>query len=342
MFAKKFYRLPHQNVFSSVLGIFFGLIEGSLMIKRFLIVLFLLVTQIVQARSAVTYTFSGGRFGDNLLAYSRAKYISCLYDIPLLYIPFTYSDQLMMHNLEIQISHVNLKHFKDIVSYKDVNGKIDPNADLLYVIPFFPESVIERNCPRNPYLFDVDWNNPLFIGELKKTLKPNCVLNLLSTSHDGITVAVHVRIGSGFDILPGQTYNDMTCGQPLKWPPFSFYCDALRKIAAQYPEQAIYAYIFTDHDNPAEIMEWLRKEVGIDRVIFDCRVHDNKHNANVLEDFFSLLNFDCLIRGDSNFSIIAEKIHEYKVLIAPWHATQVNGQIMIDEIIFKLPKGEKQ
>ena len=64
------------------------------------IFVFLFLAQIINARSAVTYTFSGGRFGDNLLSYSRAKYVASLYGIPLLYIPFPYSDYLMMHNLE--------------------------------------------------------------------------------------------------------------------------------------------------------------------------------------------------------------------------------------------------
>ena len=50
--------------------------------------------------SKVTYTFSGGRFGDNLLAYIHAKWIAYRYHIPLLYKPFDCSDQLVLHNLE--------------------------------------------------------------------------------------------------------------------------------------------------------------------------------------------------------------------------------------------------
>lgn len=295
-------------------------------------------TTTVKARSAVTYSFSGGRFGDNLLAYSRAKYISCLYDIPLLYIPFPYSDFLMMHNLETRWSPEKMNQFKGVVSYRDVNGKIDPNADVLYIIPFFPESVYERNCPRNPYLFDVDWSSVKLKQELQNMIRPICELNLLQIPQDAITVAVHVRMGTGFDLLPGKTYADMTNWQPLKWPPLSFYVEALRKIAAYFPDKKIYAYIFTDHDNPSEIMQGFAKAIDIDRITFDCRMYDNKHDINVLEDFFSLMQFDCLIRPDSHFSVMAGKIADYKMLIAPWHASQQNGEIIIDETVFEQNK----
>ena len=218
--------------------------------------------------------------------------------------------------------------FKGVVSYKEVNGKIDPNADLLYIIPFFPESVYERNCPRNPYLFDVNWSHEGFRKALQKMIQPACPLNVLQIPQNCITVAVHVRVGTGFDIMPGQTYHDMTNGQPLKWPPLAFYFDGLRAIASRFPDQKIYAFIFTDHDNPEEIMDLFMRSVEIDRITFDCRMYDNKHNLNVLEDFFSLMQFDCLIRPDSNFSLMAGKINDYKMLIVPYLN---NGSIAIKE-----------
>lgn len=299
-------------------------------------ILFLLLFSAQQGftRSAVTYTFSGGRFGDNLLSYSRAKYISYLYDIPLLYIPFAYSDSLMMHNLELHYSQEKVKEYKGVVSYKQVNGVIDSEADIIYVVPFFPESVYERNCPRNPYLFDVDWDNPKFKQELQKMIKSVDRLNLLQMPTDCITVALHVRIGTGFDLIGNYTYDDMIKWHPLKWPPLSFYVEALQKVAAQFPDQKIYVYIFTDHNNPSELMDYFAKIITDTRIQFDCRLYGNNHNTNVLEDFFSLLQFDCLIRSDSNFSVMAEKIGDYKILIAPKHVSQQNGETIIDDIFF--------
>jgi len=47
---------------------------------------------------------------------------------------------------------------------------------------------------------------------------------------------------------------------------------------------------------------------------FDYRVDLNDEFINVLNDFFSLTLFDCLIRADSNFSGIAAKITDYNML----------------------------
>ncbi|MFA5306719.1 MAG: hypothetical protein WC365_04680, partial [Candidatus Babeliales bacterium] len=51
--------------------------------------------------SAVTYGLSGGRFGDNLLCYVHAKWISYKYHIPLLYFPFEYSSHLVFDEAEL-------------------------------------------------------------------------------------------------------------------------------------------------------------------------------------------------------------------------------------------------
>ena len=39
--------------------------------------------------------------------------------------------------------------------------------------------------------------------------------------------------------------------------------------------------------------------------------------ANVLEDFFSLFNFDILIRPQSNFSIVPSLLKDYAIVYAP-------------------------
>ena len=42
----------------------------------------------------------GGRLGDQLIAYMHAKWVSYLYDIPLLYKPFHYSNDLVLDDKE--------------------------------------------------------------------------------------------------------------------------------------------------------------------------------------------------------------------------------------------------
>lgn len=287
---------------------------------------------VIFGHSAVTYSFSGGRFGDNLLSYCRAKWISYRYDIPLLYVPFKYSDNLVMHAREIHLTQEVADTYKSVVSYAAAET-INPYNQVLYVVPFFPESLCERNCVRFPYLFDVDWEEPGFKRELQAMIRPLNEMRRWEFPHDAITVAVHVRVGTGFDILPGQTLDDMTRTQPLKWPPESFYLQAIARVIELFPHSNLYVYIFTDHDDPVQIMEFFRSIIIDSRVTFDCRKKGNTHFNNVLEDFFAFLQFDCLIRPDSNFSLVASKIADYKILIAPLHATQLGGTIVIDEIL---------
>src|SRR5665213_983093 len=63
---------------------------------------------------AVTYEFSGGRLGDNLLSYLHAKWISYRHQIPLLYKPFKYSDKLMLDTNEIRFD-LSTKKFEQVV-----------------------------------------------------------------------------------------------------------------------------------------------------------------------------------------------------------------------------------
>jgi hypothetical protein len=300
----------------------------------FFILIFCYMYQI-EAKSAITYTFSGGRLGDNLLSYAHAKWLSYKYDIPLLYVPFPYSQCLVMHNVEIHLTDELMKQYKAVLSYKDVNGFIDPESDFIYVVPFFCESIIERNDPKFPYLYDVDWHDKGFKAELKKMIKPLAFMPIIELPPECITIAVHVRRGTGFDILPGQNFADMTRGHALKWPPDSYYIENIERIVNHFPDKKIYIYIFTDHDNPIEIVHYYKETLANPRIIFGYRVQENKHYLNVLEDFFALTQFDCLIRPDSNFSVVASKIGDYKILISPWHTTQKDEEIIIDEIIIE-------
>src|SRR3989344_3123013 len=88
--------------------------------------------------SYVTYAFSGGRFGDNLVAYIHAKWISYKYDLPLLYQPFSYSDGLVLDQDPPPHVPSNRRLFRDNPS------KIQPNGDFLYIVPYFPDFAIEH------------------------------------------------------------------------------------------------------------------------------------------------------------------------------------------------------
>ena len=161
--------------------------------------IFLIFSHILLFADAfITYDFSGGRFGDNVLAYLHAKWISYKYKIPLIYRPFAYSDQLNMH-LNEKVANIDSfrKHY---LSKQDPEPNI--NSNCLFVVPYFSEVEFEHRLPwnKNWLYFKVDWANPEFKKIIQSLVSPiNQKLLDVPLPQDAITVAVHVRKGGGFD-----------------------------------------------------------------------------------------------------------------------------------------------
>lgn len=308
------------------------------MFKKLFLILFICLGQLnhsqIQAISAVTYLFSGGRLGDNLIAYSHAKWISYKYDIPLLYKPFNYSDQLVMHTKEEIFSTAKEDAFKQsIVLQKDFI--IDRDADILYIVPFFPESFIESGNPEFPSAFTVNWSDSTFISILRDFIKPRLSIKKLSIPGNCLSVAVHVRKGIEFD---GPKHQFQA---PHKEPQNSYYIEQLQRIITLYPDTSIYVYVFTDYSKPYEIVQLFQKSIKANNIVFAYRETGNMHNQNVIDDLFALTEFDCLIRSDSSFSIIASKIGDYKVQISPYNISyQRDGSLVVDKVKIELNSGE--
>ncbi len=287
--------------------------------------LFLLM-QVVSAENRVTYELSAGRFGDNLLNYMHAKFVSYSLGIPVLYVPFIHSEDLVLDSVESReasafeevFQHVQGGHFQHHIGKEHV----------LYVLPYFPE------CPHDrfhrydwPYV-SIDWNDEGFRAELRKMI---CPKKEVPSFHfpkdlDYVTVALHVRKGGGVD--PADAFRYWS----LKFPPDSYYIECLRKMRLLFKQQPLYVYLFTDDPNPSEIMQYYESQLaGLD-ITFDCRKENNRHDLNVIEDFFTMLKFDCLIRSTSNYTFPLPIIGHYKVVMKPAHFCWINGENYIDLI----------
>jgi hypothetical protein len=303
--------------------------------KKFLIVICLVFVSVPHSYcmpSAVTYTFSGGRFGDNLLAYCHAKWIAYKYNIPLLYKQFEFSDQLVMHALEMHHSNELEQQFEHVITYSS-DCIIDVANGALYSIPFFPESIFNRYDTEFPFLFMVDWHDSAFKALLKTMICPIMPSRHYILPPDHVSVAVHVRKGTGWDIPNyGIAPSQLCASHPLRFAPDSFYIEQLQRIARMFAHDHIYVYLFTDHNNPAELAHNYESAVGCDRMVFDCRTEENNEFINVLDDFFALTQFDCLIRSDSNFSFMASRLGNYKIQISPWHGVVNDEETVVDEV----------
>lgn len=84
-----------------------------------------------------------------------------------------------------------------------------------------------------------------------------------------------------------------------------------------YNHAPLYVFLFTDDCNPQRLVDKYKKLVGNSNIEFACRTERTDYFYNVLEDFFSMMYFDILIRPDSNFSIMAEKLGFHSVIISP-------------------------
>jgi len=297
--------------------------------------LMMLSVMVTLPRAQITYEFSGGRFGDCLMAYLHAKWLSYKHDIPLLYKPFEYSHQLVLDTAE--------PHFTGFTkpgTMVDKSVHVDARNECIYVVPYFSEVDYERNLPWNSnwIYFPVDWQDQQFKSMIQQLIAPkDPSVYQFSLPEGVITVAVHVRKGGGFDnpllcdtqaVDPrtnlSQTFSDYYA--PLKFPPEYFYTDALKRLVSLVGDSPIYVFIFTDDSRPHEIAARFEHALSdYPQIRFDYRAQGNAHNANVLHDFFAMTRFDCIIHPLSNFSLVASKLGTYRVQMYPtkhhWEGT---------------------
>lgn len=151
-------------------------------------------------------------------------------------------------------------------------------------------------------------------------MAPKKPLPLITPPSDKISVAVHVRKGGTYESW-GLSFKQ---GSHLHKIPFNeFYSDQIKSVSALLGNRPLYVFIFTDDENPEALLETIKKSVNVPSIVYDCRRENNHHNTNVLEDFFSMMHFDVLIRPDSNYSILAEKLGEHSLVIYPGDFSKV-------------------
>ena len=144
---------------------------------------------------------NGGRFGDNMMSYIHAKWISFKYHMPILYKPFPYSDQLYMHILDAHLSTVNIDEQFDKVKTIQSEKTIMYNDihSTLFKSYYFPETKPGLKSKKHLLMtyFKVEWENKEYRAFLKETIRPFVEFPKWDLPKDKITVAVHVRDGGG-------------------------------------------------------------------------------------------------------------------------------------------------
>lgn len=304
--------------------------------------------------TAVSYTFSGGRSGDNLIAYARAKWIAYLYKLPLLYRPFPHSDEMYLEENEtlltrelqkkytkkiIYNSHIQLDEkpdtsfLRNLPYMPDLGFTMDPSAKLrwtvtqlnqsvLYWIPYFPEVNYEHHPKQDYVFFQVDWKDPEFRKILLNAIRPKQKFLSLSLPKDKHCVAVHIRTGRGHDS------EEMHKLDPLKFPPITFYVAQIKELSKILNHESLHVQIFTDDPYPQELAQKIKDRLKAENV----EIHYFSKKRGILEDFFALQEFDYLIRSNSNFSILASLLKDYRICLSPSHYSLEEKMIVIDSV----------
>lgn len=277
--------------------------------------------------SAITWIPSGGRFGDHLLSYAKAKWLSRVYNIPVLYLPFPYSDQLVLHEQEDMFTVESIQLFSSVTHLPlSTDYTLHNDNNTLYVSHWKTEVVI-------------DWFDTDFIAELKKNIAPCIELETVTIPDCCVSIAVHVRNGGTF---AGDTDEEKErCS--LRFLPDEFYIAQIQRLAEMFSQDNLYVHIFTDHSEPAVLVEKFNNALNNPRITFGYREKDNSHNTNVLEDFFSMMNFNCLIRAGSHFSRFVQRLGKNKVVIYPESIRKnADGTSVIDVINIKTRANENE
>jgi hypothetical protein len=293
---------------------------------KFLFLFTFALASLVGGTQCVGYTFSGGRFGDNLVAYMHAKWVAYRYQIPLLYTPFPHAIHLVLHNDKINTIRTFPRTAKRITLAKESFINLRNREDICYVVPYFPEAPLDMMGYSSGVDLEIDWEDEGFRAELRRLISPVTPTRKLSLPPNRISVALHARTGGGFDSPQAPQHI------PHKLPPESYYVEQVRHLYALCDEQPLYVHLFTDDLEPDQFLKRLKGKLSDLNIVWGGRTSDNRHNLHMIEDFFAMTQFQCLIRPDSNYSIAASKIADYSIIISPAHVSFVAGKPVIDRV----------
>jgi hypothetical protein len=354
----------------------------------------LVLINIHKPSAIIMNNYGAGRLGDQIIGYSKAKWLSYKYNIPFRLIPFTYCNSL---NISNEQSYTSMSYFFNRVFYK-LFGRLvwvhteddlvkglatlkGPTRFVAHINTRLNEH-INNNVGTNKYdnswvisvIYELVLQHPNFGKELKKMLQPITPIDHMHLPKDRITVAVHIRKGGGFDApllskqyyneQPGATHYDQFYSSPQenlflqylpknipssscvlvnrnsedkinldKFPPEQYYVKQIQNLSDFLDNAPMYVYLFTDDQNPIQLMERFKKAINKSNIVFDCRKEKNSHDTNVLYDLYAMADFDCLIRSGSCFAYISQLLGNHTIIIYPLHLKWIDDEtLFVDRV----------
>jgi hypothetical protein len=267
---------------------------------------------IIDTNKVAIGTNRKGRLGNALISYINCKYLSYKYNIPFLYRPFPFSDQFAFHDKEIRRElweplFQNNRAFEGVEDFQ--------SASTFLVVPYFREGPLAHRWKLCLY---PDWKDKEFIKLIRESLKPRFDFATVDLPTDTINIVLHVRRGGDFDNL--ETIRRL----PVKFPSDEYFIETLKKVSEFFNNHSIYAHIMTDDLHPERLLTNYKNQlVEYKNITLGFK------KLGIMEDFFSIPKFDCIIRGDSTFSIVASILGNFILSVSVVDARCKEGKNVV-------------
>jgi len=287
---------------------------------------------------AITYNPNGGRLGDDISTYAKTKLLSYQYDIPLLYKPFTYSNCFALDHLECRYTKEKAASFAhQVIVKKESDLRRSLHQDnTLFICTFYTKT---QSC------YQVMLKDPFFAEIIEKAFTPLIDLDIPEISFDTHTVAMHIRLGGGFDSplssapwAPSYSERKTTrtiaadIQWPTKFPPLQYYYDQLVALKKRLPPQEpLLVYLLTDDQTPEKIVEQFRARLQDPTIQFWYRTTSGPNTA-VIEDLFIMSRTRYLIRSSSLFAQAAQLLGKHELIYVPQTYHWDNNYLSIDTV----------
>lgn len=338
--------------------------------------IFILLIPSLDYNKHITYIpYKLSQMGDNLIAYSIAKWISWKYKLPLIYQQFPHSNSFIFHDKEyfdksllevynkntIKLEYFTQDSFKKDALYaatinrshdlnwNNYNNLIDEFTITQYSIPVNPK-ITNENVFDNMYvdpkitdekilyqgkdergyfdhLFMASRKNPNFLAELRTLISPKQKITYLNLPKDKISVAIHIRMFGEFE-----KYSQHFPSIAINAPPIDFYIDQLKRLSTLLGNVPLFVYVFTNHSNPLVLVQEMKNNLTRFNNITLASRNKNNRDETLIEDLFLMSKFDCLIRPNSSFSMVAQLIGNHKITLYPKRGFWKNKKLYFDKI----------
>ncbi len=287
----------------------------------------------------ITYDIDVGRLGYRILWYCRAKWLSHTLHMPIVFKPFPYSDSFFLHTREVLFSDELSKNHATKLVY-DLS---DIDQSLSQKTIFALTKTCKKFSPE--FLYEATVADEYFGKSIRCMLQPISTLPELHFPPGYITVAVHIRKGSGgdkpantkqffsvvqdipraTDVLPtrgGASYN----GGKLYFLPNQYYVDQINYLADLVHHAPIFIQIFTDYSDPRSLIQEIKDHIHRPNILFADDVLFSKpskksaltmYRDHIVADIDAMSRFDCLIRGTSYFSWVSQLLGHHRIVIHP-------------------------